>query len=289
MRWMYCVAAPDRTPDVRLMHALNRLDAKVLPRLARGVVRVGDAVRGWRVRPLTVVATTLVLAVAVTAVWRLVRPEPGGSDGTSPVWVGVREGDSIPEYVESSRARLAALAANAPARPVFALVSFGHYLRPDQVAAVIYRVPGLDSVIAYGRVPLPGRQTERISMPAERLPEDLIAGMDGVARRKEVDAGTYDTLAGEQVDQALRLIYATNAEVSRAEALAYRTACGCVFALLVKATPAVLVTLSAQVEVRAVDPEPDIDAPADAVFAPPLPEQMDRVAPPADESLSSPG
>ncbi len=114
--------------------------------------------------------------------------------------------------------------------------------------------------------------------------------MDGVAASQGGATRAPTTpLAGVQVDRALQLIYATNADVSRAEALAYRSGCGCVFALLVRATPAVLVTLSAQVEVRAVDPEPDIDAPADAVFAPPLPEQLDRVVPPADESLSSPG
>jgi hypothetical protein len=271
-----------------LMNTLSRLDAKVVPRLSRGLVRVGGIARGWRVRPLTVLATALVLAVAATAVWRLVRTEPGGSDGTSPVWVGVHDGDSLPGYVESSRAKLAALAAQSPDRTVFALVSFNRYLTPDQVAAVVAAVPGLGGVVGYGRVRLAGRQTARVSLPAYELPGDLVGGMAGVADDKDRDADTYDKQAAEQTDDSLRLIYASNAEVSRAEAAAYRTACACVFALLVRGTPAVLVTLSRQAEVRAVDPAPDIAHPDDAVVSPPLPEQLDRVEPPPDDSVPPP-
>ena len=271
-----------------LLNALTRLDARVVPRLSRGLIRVGGAVRGWRVRPLSVIATTLVLAVGATAVWRLVRPEPGGSDGTSPVWVGVREGESIPGYVESSRAKLEALAAAAPDRTVLALVSFGQYLTPEQVASVVGAVPGVASVVGYGRVPLPGRQTQRVSLPAEQLPGDLVAGMVAVADDKDRDAGTYESSAAAETDDSLRLIYASNAALDRAEAAAYRTACACVFALLVRAMPSALVTLSNQAEVRAVEPAPEVNDPDGAVVSPPLPEQVDRVEPPVDESLPAP-
>jgi hypothetical protein len=267
-----------------LMNALIRLDAKVVPRLARGLVRVGSVIRGWRVRPLTVVATTLVLAVGATAVWRLVRSEPGGSYGTSPAWVGVREGDSIPEYVESSQAKLEALAAAAPDETVFALVSFGRYLTPDQVASVVGVAPGVDSVVGYGRVPLPGRQTQRVSLPAEQLPGDLVAGMLAIADDKDHDAGTYESSAAAETNESLRLTYASNAALDRAEATAYRAACACVFALLVRATPSALTTLSNRAEVRAIEPAPDVNDPAGAVIVAPLPEQVDRVEPPPDES-----
>ena len=267
------------------MNALARLDAKVVPRLARGLVRVGDAVRRWRVRPLTVVATALVIAVGATATWRLIRPEPGGSYGSSPGWIGVREGDSVPAYVESSRARLAAIVAKSPERTVFALVSFREYLTPQQTASVVGAASGVGTVIWYGRVPLTGRQTELVSLPAQRLPDDLIAGMAGVAGRKDLDADTFETLAREQTDTSLQSIYASNAEVSRAEASAYRASCACVYALLVRAAPGVLLTLSGVAVVRAVDPAPDVNSPRDAVFSPPLPEHVDRVEPPPDESL----
>ncbi len=140
-------------------------------------------------------------------------------------------------------------------------------------------------MIWYGRVPLPGRQTELVSLPAQRLPDDLVAGMAGVAERKDLDADTYQKLAGEQADASLQMIYSSNAEVSRAEATSYRTSCACGYALLVRGTPNVLLALSRQPEVRAVDPASEVTHPNDAVFAPPLPEQVDRVEPPADDSL----
>ena len=108
--------------------------------------------------------------------------------------------------------------------------------------------------------------------------------MAGVAGRKDLDADTFETLAREQTDASLQSIYASNAEVSRVEANAYRASCACVYALLVRATPGVLVTLSGEAVVRAVDPAPYVNSPRDAVFSPPLPEHVDRVEPPPDES-----
>jgi hypothetical protein len=84
------------------------------------------------------------------------------------------------------------------------------------------------------------------------------------------------------------MIFSTNADVARAEAQAYRNSCGCVFAVLIRATPRVLTLLALQAEVRVVDPAPEIDQPGDAVFSPLYPEQVDRVEPPPDESLTSP-
>jgi hypothetical protein len=266
------------------MEALTRLDAKVVPRLARGMNRVARVIRGIRVRPLTVVATVLVVAVVGTALWRLARPEPG-SPGSSPTWIGVHESDSIPAYVESTRVRLAELVTQAPDRPVLALVSFGAYLTPDQVTAVVARVPEVAPLTGYARVPIPGRQTERVSLAAERVPGDLVAAMAALATRKESDARTSESLASEQPPGPQRTVYASNAEVARAEAAAYRGACACLFALLVRATPAALTSLAQTAEVRAVDPAPDIANPDDGTFVAPLPEQVDRVQPIADEAL----
>jgi hypothetical protein len=234
---------------------------------------------------MTVVAASLALVVVGTAVWRLVRPEPTGSEGSSPMWVGVNDGDSVPEYIASGRVDLAVLEASASDRPVLALVSFASYLSPDQVALVVRRVPGLATLTGYARVPLPRRQTQRVSLAANRVPADLIGAMADEAQRKDTDAQTYETLASEQPPGTLRTTYASNADVSRAEAAAYRGACACVFALVVRATPAALTALSQQPEVRVVDPAPGVINPDDAVFRPPFPEQVDRVEPFADDAL----
>lgn len=268
-----------------LLTALSRLDQRLVPRLARGLTRLARTVGRWHVRPLTVVATVLVIAVAGTAAWRLARAEPGTSDGTSPHWVGVRDGDSVPGYVEAGRAELAALAAQAPVRPVYALVSFIRYLTPDQVRAVVATADDVASVRGYARVPLPQRQTERVELAAGRLPDDLLADMAIVADRKDTDTAAYDRLADNEPAEQLRRIYQSNADVSDAEAMAYRGGCACVFALLVRATPTALTALVRHGDVRVVDPAPDVDDADDAVFVAPLPEQVDRIEPPVDEFL----
>jgi hypothetical protein len=109
--------------------------------------------------------------------------------------------------------------------------------------------------------------------------------MAEVAEGKEADAESYAARAGEAPDGALRQIYESNAEVARAEAAAYRQACACVYAMVARGSVAALAQLARAEEVRAVDPAPDLTDPRQAVFAPPLPEQVDRVSPPVDEDL----
>jgi hypothetical protein len=239
-------------------------------------------------RPLIALAVLLLVGAAAMAVITALDSRPGRPGGTSPVWIGVHDGDSVPDYIALSRSMLAALAAEEPDRLGYALVSLGRYLSPDEVAAVLGGVPGVSVVTAYARVPLPGRQTERVSLPAVKLPDDLAAAMAAVADRKEDDAAVYDDLAAAQPEGTLRGIYTSNAEVSRAEASAYRQRCNCVFALAVRARAATLLELSRAPDVRAVDPAPELTDPTQAVFAAPLPEQVDRVGPPRDDGLPSP-
>jgi hypothetical protein len=124
-----------------------------------------------------------------------------------------------------------------------------------------------------------------VSLPAIRLPDDLVASMAEVADRKEADAAYYAALVQKDPASPLRDIYRSNVEVARAEAEAYRQECGCVFGLVVRGAAAALTALAGVADVRAVDPAPEVGDPRDAVFAPPLPEHVDRVAPPGDEAL----
>jgi hypothetical protein len=294
--------------------ALSRVDEKVLRRLSRGYLRLrddwrraprarGSAVAGpfahrapgsepaapmRRVRPATVL-TVLVLAGSVAlAVATLVPSEPARPGGTSPAWIGVHDGDSIPAYLERSRARLEALAARDANHVGYALASFRSYLTPDGVAVVLAETDAVAGVTAYARAPLPGRQTERVSLSAIRVPADLVAAMARVADRKEQDAARYAALAQGEPEGTLRRIYASQAEVARAEAQAYRQGCACVFALVVRGPAAALVELATSPEVRVVDPATGVSDPGQAVFVPPLPEQVDRVTPPADDAMPPP-
>lgn len=258
---------------------LTRMDEAVVSRLGRGLARV----RAGRGRGGLAVGLLAVTGLAVAAV--LVRPDPPPLSGTSPIWVGVRQGDQVPTYLELSGARLAALAADDPDRVVYALVSFARYLTPTEVAAAVAAAPGVSSVTAHGRVPLPDRQTELVSLTAIRLPDDLLTSMAEVADRKEEDAAHYAALVEAQPPGALREIYRSNVEIAQAEAQAYRQGCACVFGLVVRGNAAALTGLVRVGDVRAVDPAVQVTDPRQAVFAPLLPEHVDRVTPPADTAL----
>ncbi|MCL6565398.1 MAG: hypothetical protein K6U09_03145 [Acidobacteriia bacterium] len=267
---------------------LSTVDETVLPPLSRGLARLrARAARWWRRARLP--AAVVVAAAAVTLLVVVIRPDQPAAPGTSPVWVGVREGDQVPVYLRLSAARLAALAAEDPDRVVYALVSFAHYLTPDEVAAAVAAASGVSAVTAHGRVPLPGRQTQLVTLTAIRLPEDLLISMAEVAETKEADAQSYADRARDEPAGPLRDIYESNAQVARAEADAYRQACACVYGLVVRGSVTALMGLAALPDVRAVDPAPDVADPRQAVFAPLLPEHVDRVTPPVDEALPTGG
>jgi hypothetical protein len=232
----------------------------VVSRLGRGARRLG---------PLGLSALVLVVSVAGVAAWRLSgRPAPGGGTGFSVVRVGVEPGGSIPAYADAARARLGALS---EAPDSYALVSFRDYREPAGLAPVL---AGVATAAVYVRVPLAGQQPQIVRIPANRLPQDVTAGMDEVARRKDQEAAGY---ADDSVGRSLR-------ELARAEAAAYRQHCPCVYAAVVRGNRAALATLAQRDTVRVVDPAPDVTRLDRAVWLPPLPEQSDQARPPGTAS-----
>ncbi|HEX6871305.1 MAG TPA: hypothetical protein VF163_09435 [Micromonosporaceae bacterium] len=252
-----------------------------VPRLGRGWRRVTAALRGWRPRPLALVAMLAVFGVVVTGVWRLGATTPAAGGGSSPARVGVRDGDVVARYVAEARAELAQLTGRGP-DPVYALVTLASYLDPDQTAALVATSGRVNVLAAVARVPLPGRQTELVRLAVRDLPRDLTAAMSDVAARKAHDAQVSRQRAGTEPGR--QVLHLSNARLAEAEASAYAAACACVFALVVRATPAQLTGLSGQPVVRAVDPAPEVVELGRSVFVPPLPEQ-DVVTPPPDEDL----
>jgi hypothetical protein len=137
--------------------------------------------------------------------------------------------------------------------------------------------PGVVPIAAYARVPLPRRQTELVRLPANRVPDDIVAGMAAVADRKAEQAKADQARAGQ--DDGSRLLYESIAAVATQEAAGYRAACACVYALVVRATPVALTALAGRGGVRVVDAAPELTDVAHAVFVAPLPEQVDLVRP----------
>ncbi|MEU8392209.1 hypothetical protein [Micromonospora sp. NPDC048842] len=273
---------------MRAGNLLRQLDQRLLPPLTRAVARLGD--RSARSGVLSWAAVLSAAAVLGTAVWAVDDTPVGDRTVGEVTRVGVADGDSVPGYLRSAAADLAALPASAPAAEggTYALVTLDAYLPPQRLATVLGDV-GVSTV--FGRVPLPGRQTEIVKIPALRVPDDVVAGMEQVATRKETEAADYRVRAaavdGDGAgERELREQYVSGAEVAAAEAAAYRTGCACVYAAVVRATPVALRGVAARPDVRAVDPAPEVYRLDRTVFTPPLPEQRDVVRPPVDTGPS---
>ncbi|MDG4765351.1 hypothetical protein O7632_14790 [Solwaraspora sp. WMMD406] len=278
---------------MRAGERLRQIDRRLLPLLVDVAVRLTQ--RPMRPQVLLGVAVLAVSAVLVTAVWAADRTPDGGVGVVGDiVQVGVAEGESIPDYLRAADGELDAMAATPPtADPVgsaqtYALVVFGEYLPPDRLASVL---AGVSVVEVYTRVPLADTQTQVVRMPAFRLPEDVLIGMDQVAERKQREASDYRVRAadlGRAADLDLWRLYDTGARVATAEAQSYRAHCACVYAAVVQGDPDGLRSLAGLVEVRAVDPAPEVHRLDRAVFLPPLPEYVD-VVPAGDDSLTTGG
>lgn len=273
---------------MRAAELLRQLDQRLLPPIARAVARLGEG--QVRLRGLTTIALLSSVAVVVTAVWANDRRPTGDPTVGDVARVGVGEGQSIPGYVRSAEGELAALATATPqasGRQTYALVSLAAYLAPDRLAGVLKDVSVAE---VFGRVPLPGRQTQIVRIPAQRIPQDVLAGMDEVASRKDQEAEDYRArgaavTGGTAQDRELRQVYTSGAEVAAAEAAAYRHHCTCLYAAVVHAAPETLRTVAGRPGVRVVDPAPEVSRLDRAVFSPPLPEQIDVARPPVDTDL----
>jgi hypothetical protein len=170
---------------------------------------------------------------------------------------------------------------------VYALVTFRGYLPPDRLAPVL---AGVSLLRVYARVPLPGVQSQIMRIDAYRAPEDVTGGMDEVAGRKEKEATDYARLLGglgTDGDEGLRDVYTSGQRVAAAEAVAYRGHCSCVYAAVVRATPAALDVVAQRDEVRMVDPAPEVRRLDRTVFLPPLPEQRRQAGPPDDSAQAT--
>ena len=277
----------DGKVTVSLLEKLHRLDERVLPRLARGLRRIRELPRP---RALVVISALLVLAVVATIAWEADGPTVEADGIGDSIRVGPQDGASIPAYVQASREELGRLsaAAPAPAKLMYALVTLAIYASPESVATLFRPHLDLTTWIAFARVPLPRRQTQRVQIAAERLPADLIAAMTQVADKKSVEAAHYTELAQSESSVDRRVLHESLATLASAEASAYRQPCACIFAVVVRGTPAALAALAGSAYVRAVDPAPEVIELDRAVFFAPLPEQIDRVRPPIDDDAPVP-
>jgi hypothetical protein len=277
------------------MNPLRALDQRVLPRLGRGLARIGGGVAGFsrgsasRRGLLYGAAVLSVVAVVVAAVYEGTGPELADDTTGTVVRVGAAEGTQVQAYLDRSRAELGALRSGRTGE-TYALVVLPTYTGPAVLPGLL---AGVQTVRVYARVPLPNVQTEIVSFPVTTLATDVPAGMAHTAQRKERSAQESDRFAAgltgnDSQERELRAFYRQDAGVSRAEAAAYRRRCACVYGAVVRATPVRLRQLAARPGIRSVDPAPEVARLDRTVFLPLLPEQTAVVTPPPDAGIPAP-
>jgi len=275
------------------MKPFRVLDEIVVPRLARGMRRIGGAVpgvgRAAGSRSLVGVAVLSLVAIGATAFYVRSRPAPVDETTGDVVRVGASDGDSVKGYVAGTRSELASLARSGAGETV-ALVSFDAYREP---AALPPLLADVTTVRVYARVPLSKVQTEIVSFPVHTLAADVPAAMKRTATSKERAAREAEHLAdglsgSSAQEKELRAFYLQDARVSRAEAAAYRTLCACTYGAVVRADAAALTKLAQRKGVRVVDAAPESRRLDRTVFLPLQPEQLVVITPPVDGALPTP-
>ncbi len=239
-------------------------------------MRGGSAIR--TALALTVVSAGVVL---LATIWVSRREAVPAEDASEVVRVGVVQGQPVGGYLHSSRTELAALTdPSAPATgDTWALVSLDDYVAPGRLPTLL---EGTAVAQVYTRVPLPGVRTQVVRVPVYRLPADVLSGMLDAALQRDREQAEYQQLArrlhgdGATPERARRA-YGTAARTAAAEAAAYRSGCSCVFAAVVRATPAVLRGVGERHGVRVVDPAPEVRRLDRTEFRPPLPEQIGTI------------
>ncbi|WP_229831281.1 hypothetical protein [Actinoplanes ianthinogenes] len=242
---------------------------------------------------MTGVALTATVTLVLAVAW---AGRPGGPPGEDPgdvVRVGVVEGQSVSGYLASSRRELAML--TDPSGPVagetWALVSLDGYIGPGRLPALL---GGAAVAQAYARVPLPDTRTQVSLIPVYTMPGDVTAGMLDAALIRDREQADYlrleRSLTGDgQRERRLRQTYGNAARTAAREAAAYREGCACVFAAVVRGTPAALGDIASRAGVRAVDPAPEVRSLDRTEFRPPLPEERGTVsAEPSSQPVPTP-
>jgi hypothetical protein len=230
--------------------------------------------------PLRVGAGLAVASVAtllVVTIWMSDHDQPPAErPAADVVRVGVVDGQSLPGYLQASGSELRTLTRAAPGAPVWALISLDTYLAPGRLPG---ELGGAAVAEVYARAPQAGPMTQVVRIPVYRMPGDVVAGMLAAAAVRDRERADYQQLSSELTgadarQTRLRHAYDSAARTAAAEASAYRRGCSCVFAAVVRATPALLTGIAGHADVRAVDPAPEIRRLDRTEFRPPLPEQQ---------------
>jgi hypothetical protein len=276
----------------RASRFLANLDRRVLPPIARAFARASQG--GRRGRVLVAVGVAASFLAASIAVYAANRPSAATPVPGPIVTIGVKAGDSIPDYIKRRKAALNDIVTGSK-NQMFALVAFKSYVTPNGLLAIVQGVTVVNALVHVPPTVIaafhgdPSQPTHSILVKAYRLPEDVTNAMMAEASNKLQNVKDYhslETLAPSLPTSAAEKakaqeMYRRAERMAKAEYYAYRSLCACVYAVVVYATPAALHALAARWNVRVVDPQPTLRSADRAVFLPPLPEQTKIAKPPS--------
>ena len=177
-----------------------------------------------------------------------------------PLSLGPGVGVDIDVHFAQARERAVGLSRDDPDENYLALVSLNKGLTPQETGELLQE-SGLEVRRAYLRAPIPGDPEEIVF----QTPSDIVTGLEQtfseIAARKAKEQqdllGTARTItSGTPQEVEFRKLYEADARTAGQEAAAYRTACACVFALVVEAGAGELAELPALPVVRGVEVAP---------------------------------
>lgn len=177
-----------------------------------------------------------------------------GANGDDRLAIGPQIGDSVQAYVDSTRERMTKLAADEADESTVAVVSFGQYRTPRQVADL---VGGATVVRIFYRA---SKLTLTEAPPADAGVTDLLTDAKKeflrVAIRKEAEAAELIRVSSTigDTDPAQKAEQQKDAALYTREAQQLRGDCACIYAVLVQGEVATLGELLGKPGVRAVDP-----------------------------------
>ena len=201
----------------------------------------------------------------------------------APLALGPPVGSRIDDHFRTARERAVAVAKGDPEARYVALVSLSDERTPVEAQRLVAE-NGLTARRVYLRAPVAGELAEVLPV---QTPGDLVPVLTGVyeqtARRKADEQRSFVSLAEsiESVGDAdFKMFYEAAARAAEQEAAAYRSACACVFALVVDARAVELAELTAVPGVRGVELAPRGIELAALDITPPAPDATGVVEPP---------
>lgn len=197
----------------------------------------------------------------------------GDGGGSSRAAIGPSPGESIPTYIESRKAELVQRAQKEPKKTSFAVISFGAYLKPSQIDAIL-ATQKLPASEAQWRLPLPGDPPQAVAVEtsvAEAIAKAVAAATDELAAR----AQDLDNYAKEAALAEERAQFGQDAKAARQLVDALRSDPAIVHAVVVRGSNAALMEISKLGEVRLVDLGAAGTTPKSRTFLGIRPEQTD--------------